>query len=409
VIEPLRGEELDGPRSTENMKAKYVRQWWRVNRSYSPALLILFTSRLIVALAIVFSSKFVRRVGDIFPDVTPRWYRYLLRWDGAWYLKIASEGYSYNGNDLVQQPVVFYPLYPLVAKGVSYVLGVSEAAALLIVSNVSILIATLLFFKLVKDDFGNEIALYATAALTFFPTSLFFTAAYTESLELLLVVTFFLLLKKERYLLASAAAGLAVATRSTGIVLCLPLLFEIWRQRGRDPKRALTKVGISMILATSGLWLYMIYLWVAFKSPLAFLTDRRAWQGGTASGSDLLKALVLIPFRHLIDVWKVGPDPNTLSPWFFLGIVFVVVWFRRGLSRSLLVYALSALLLPYLTLSSPIGFAPFTRYIMLAFPVFILAGRIFQERVWLGLSVIGLSAAMLFMYTAFYAQYYWAG
>lgn len=378
-------------------------------RSYFSALLILFTSRLIVALALVFSAKFVRRVGDIFPDVTPRWYRYLLRWDATWYLKIASEGYSYNGNDLVQQSVVFYPLYPLIAKVVSSVLGISEAVALLIVSNVSILIATLLFFKLIKDDFGDEVALYATAALSFFPTSLFFSVAYTESLALLLIVTFFLLLKKERFLLASIFAALTLATRSTGIVLCLPLLFEIWRQRGRDPRRAIREAGLSMILATSGLWLYMIYLWVAFKSPLSFLTDRRAWQGGAAIGSDLLRVLLLMPFRHLIDVWKFGPDPNTLSPWFFLGSLFVIVWFRRWLSHSLLVYALAALLLPYVTFNNPIGFVPFTRYIMLAFPVFILAGRIFQERVWLGYSVIGLSAAMLFMYTALYAQYFWIG
>ena len=202
---------------------------------------------------------------------------------------------------------------------------------------------------------------------------------------------------------------MALATRSTGIVLCLPLLFEIWRKRDRYPRRAIPLAGACLVLATSGLWLYMTYLWFAFKSPLAFLTDRRAWQNGTAPGSELLKVLVLIPFRHLIDVWKAGPDPGALAPWFFLASVLVVVWFRRWLSRSLLLYALGALLLPYIAFNSPVGFVPFTRYIMLAFPVFVLAGRIFQERLWLGFGVIGLSAAMLFMYTAFYAQYYWVG
>src|SRR5712692_6144418 len=119
------------------MKLNNARLWWQVNRSYFAALLILFTSRLIVALAFVFSAKYVRRVGEIFPDVTPRWYRYLLRWDGAWYLKIASEGYSsYNGNDLVQQSMAFPPLYPLISRAVAVVLGISDGASLLIVANI---------------------------------------------------------------------------------------------------------------------------------------------------------------------------------------------------------------------------------------------------------------------------------
>ena len=392
------------------MNLSSLRQWIRAQRLYLAALLILFISRLIVALAIVFSSKFVQRVpGDIFTDVTPRWYRYLLRWDAGWYLKIAREGYAYNGNDLVQQPVVFYPLYPLLSKGVSAVFGVSEAAALLIVSNVSILIATLLFFKLVRDDYGDHVALYATAALCFFPASLFFSTGYTESLTLLLIITFFLLLKKEHYLLASVAAGLTLATRSTGIVLCLPLLFEIWHKRGRNPKSAIRLTASCLVLATSGLCLYMVYLRAVFGRPLAFTTDTRAWRVGTAIGNELFAALTLQPFRHLADIWKFGPDPNTLSPWIFLLSLSLIICFRKRLTTSLLVYALGVLLLPYSTLSSSVGFVSFTRYVLLAFPLFVIVGRIFQERVWLGLSVIGLSAAMLFMYTAFYAQWYWAG
>src|SRR6266404_1177838 len=381
----------------------------QTRRTYLAALLILLTSRLVVALAVVFSSKFVQRApGEIFTDVTPRWYRYLLRWDAGWYLKIAHEGYSYNGNDLTQQPVVFYPLYPLISKAVATVLGISEAAALLIVSNVAILITALLFFKLVKDEYGDEIALYATAALCFFPASLFFSVGYTESLALLLIVTFFLLLRRERYLLASIAAGLTLATRSTGIVLCLPLLFEIWRRRGRKPGRAIPMAAACLTLATSGLWLYMIYLWAAFRSPFAFTANVRAWVG-PLRGSSLIEVCTLQPFRHLADIWKFGPDPNTLSPWIFLLALSLIICFRKRLTTSLFVYSLGVLLLPYLTLSGSVGFVSFTRYAMLAFPMFVFAGTIFQKRVWLGFSIIGLAGAMLFMYTAFYVQWYWAG
>src|SRR6266446_5343612 len=387
-----------------------LRQWLRRQRSYFIALLILLTSRLVVALAVVFSSKFVQRAaGDIFTDVTPRWYRYLLRWDAGWYLKIAREGYSYNGNDLTQQPIVFYPLYPALSKLVASAFGISAAAALLTVSNLSILLTALLFYKLVKDEYGHEVGLLATAALCLFPTSLFFSAGYTESLSLLLIATFFLLLKKGHFLPASIAAGCVMATRSTGIILCAPLLLELWRNRGREARRAIPLALTCVVLATSGLWLYMIYLWAAFGRPLAFTTDMQAWGEGTAIGTELFRAVTLQPFRHLADIWKFGPDPNTLSPWIFLLSLSLIICFRKRLTTSLLIYALGVLLLPYFTLSGSVGFVSFTRYVLLAFPLFIIAGRIFQERVWLGFSIIGLSAAMLFMYTAFYAQWYWAG
>src|SRR5438094_4185394 len=389
-----------------NMSSPGVRHSWRGYGPYLRALLILLGSRLMVAQAIVFSSRFVQRApGDVFTDVTPRWYRYLLRWDAGWYLRIARQGYAYNGDNLVQQPVVFYPLYPLLSKAVSIVLGISEAAALLVVANVSLVLATLLLFKLVKDEYGNEVASYATAALCFFPASLFFSAGYTESLTLLLIVTFYLLLKKERYLLAAIAAGLTLATRSTGIVLCLPLLFELWRKRGLNPGRLVLKAILSMVLATSGLWLYIIYLGVAFHSPFAFAMNERAWVG-KATATDLIRVLTLQPFRHLADVWTIGPDPNTLSPWLFLLFLFLILCFRKWLPTSFLLYALGVLLLPYLAFSGKTGFLSFDRYVMLAFPVFIVAGKLFRERPWIGLGVMALCGALLFMLVAFYAQFY---
>jgi hypothetical protein len=37
-------------------------------------------------------------------------------WDGKWYVKIASLGYSY-GDDGQQHSVAFYPLFPLLMRG----------------------------------------------------------------------------------------------------------------------------------------------------------------------------------------------------------------------------------------------------------------------------------------------------
>jgi Gpi18-like mannosyltransferase len=391
------------------MKLKYDRRWWKVNRSYFSALLILFTSRLIVALAFVFSAKSVRRVGEIFPDVTPRWYRYLLRWDASWYLKIANEGYSsYNGNDLVQQSIAFPPLYPLISRAVAVILGISNGVSLLLVANISIVIAVLLTFKLVKDDFGDETALYTVAALSFFPTSLFFSAGYTESLALLLTVSGFLLLKNKRYVLASVLISLTLATRPTSVVLILVLGWELWREFSGDLRRLATIGASCLIIATSGVWMYMIYLWVVFNRPLAAVTSHRAWHG-SGSWSEFFQILTLQPFRHLADILKLGPFPIPLTPWFFLLFVLLLAFFHKRVPTSYALYAMGVLLTPYIIASGNVGFGSFTRYQLLAFPIFIIIGERFKTWSWLRLSMIGLFAAMLFMYTAFYAQYFWIG
>ena len=377
---------------------------------YASVMAILISSRLVVLLAIVFSATFVQRpAGEIFKDVTPRWYRYLLRWDAGWYLKIATEGYSYNGDNLVQQPVVFHPLYPWIAGAVANVLNISEAASLLMVSNAAIFVAIPLLFKFVRESHGAQVAVYTVAGICFFPTSLFFSAGYNESLTMLLVVSFFLLLAKERYLLAAAVAGLAVATRFIGLLLLLPLAIELWYKFSRDQKQLLRLAAPCLILATSGIWLFMIYLWASFNSPLAFLQNRRAWRSDAAVEGGLFGVLTLRPFYHLGDIFKFGPDPNTLSSWFFLLFVILLIVFRKHLPLSLWIYSFAALLVPYLTVSGEVGFVSFTRYSLMAFPVFIILGELFQRRTWLGLSVLGLFSAMLFMYSAFYAQFYWAG
>src|SRR2546422_4567637 len=243
----------------------------------------------------------------------------------------------------------------MVSKVVATVCGLSPAASLLVVSNLAILFFIPLFFKLVRDDYGTRIGLCAVTALSFFPSSLFFSVGYTESLSLLLIVSFFLLLKRQRYLLAAIFAGLTLATRSTGIILLLPLLFEICRKHFRDLRRLVLTIIPCTIVATSGLWLYMIYLWARFGNSRAFMTNMRAWREGTAIGSELFQALTLQPFRHLRDVWDFGPDPNTLSPWFFLLFLFLLLFFRRWVTTPLLLYSFGVLFLPYVSLSGSVG------------------------------------------------------
>ena len=329
----------------------------------------------------------------------------MLQWDAEWYFKIATEGYRYNGDPTVQQTVVFYPLYPMLARGLAAITGLTPAHALLVVANLAGLSAIVALFKLVREEFGDQLALTAIALLSFFPTSVLLSAGYTEPLELLLIILFFLVLKEKRYLLAALFAGLAVADRSTGIVLLPVLVWEMWRNRDQKPFLALLLPCV--LLATSGLWLFMLYLWSAFGDPLIFSAGQTAFHTETTMTARIIAALTLQPFTTMIlNDW----NPWGQDSWFtLLFIVLIVVgWFRLRSSWTL--FAAGVLLLPYLTLSGgPAGFVSMGRFNLVSFPLFVVLADLILRTKWLLAGVMGIFGAALFMNTALFARRIWIG
>lgn len=374
---------------------------------YLMAAAIFLSSRIVITLAILFAEIYIPLGTDVW-TAGPHWYQHLLRWDSQWYDLIVTQGYSYSGNPDDCQSVVFYPLYPLVSYILKTGTGLNSGDALLVVANIAALVAVLLLFKLVREEFGDRIALLTVAFLSFFPGSVFLSAGYTESLTLLFIVAFFLMLRDERLFLAAAFAGLAVATRSTGIVLLPVLVWQLWRSRHHARGSALFPKAFSCVLiATSGLWLYMIYLWYVFDSPLAFSHAQAAFHQGTTLPQRLFGALTLQPFlkMNLSEV-----SPAGLDGWFFLLFVVLIVraWFRLNFAMTL--FAFGVLMLPYLTLyGGPAGFSSTTRFNLVSFPLFLTMAELADRARWLVPGVIGISGGLLFMYAALFAQWQWVG
>ncbi len=115
------------------------------------------------------------------------------RWDAGWYLSIAEKGYSYHPG--VQSSINFAPLYPVIMGTVCRIFhGHSHEDMLLagiILSNVSLLVAIIFLYLLVKLDFNDRISARATLFLLIFPSTLFLSAVYPESLYLALTLIAF--------------------------------------------------------------------------------------------------------------------------------------------------------------------------------------------------------------------------
>jgi hypothetical protein len=373
-------------------------------RPYLQALTIFVGSRLMVALAVAFGKIYIPLGTDAW-DAGPRWYHRLLRWDSEWYQLIAAQGYAFNGDVGERQTVVFYPLYPLLTRAVAAITGLPVVDALLLVANIAALAAIVLLFRLVRSEFGDPVALLTVALISFFPASVFLSAGYTEPLTLLWMVGFFLALRRQRFFAAAVLAGLAVATRSSGIVLLPVLLWEVWRHR--DIRQFARDLVPLTVLATSGLWLYMLYLGLAFGRPLAFSEAQMAFHEGTTMLTRLVAALTLQPFLKL-DL--ADTSPAGMDQWFVLIALALLVraWFRLGTAMTL--FSVGVLLLPYLTLSGgPAGFTSMARFNLVSFPLFIAAAELGVRAPWLMLAVIGALGGLLFMNAALFSQWQWAG
>ena len=378
---------------------------WQVSVPHLQALLIYLCSRLVVFLGVEFGKTYVPLGNSTWLGGT-RWYHGLLRWDSEWYKIIASEGYKYDGDAGLRQTVVFYPLYPALCRLVSEVLRVDVIDAMLLVANLAALTAIFLLFKLVRERFGDRKGLATVAMISFFPSSVFLSAGYTESVALLLMVSFFLAVGRERFLAAAIFAGLAVATRSSGIVLLPVLLWEVWRCR--SPRQFLIEAVPLSIVATSGLWLYIVYLGFAFGHPLAFADGQAAFHGNTTMSARLLSALTLEPFGklNLSDI-----SPAGLDQWFtLLFILLIVCSWSAGISRGQTLFAALVLMLPYLTLSGgPAGFTSMARFNIVSFPLFVVMALLTDRWRWAVPGIAGVFGGLLLMYAALFSQWQWIG
>ena len=305
--------------------------------------------------SVTFSGTILDRTNFAWKTLAGGW----LHWDGRHYQSIATEGYTFVGADY--PTVAFFPLYPLLIRLAMPLTGGSVALAALLVSHVALFAALLLLYDLLAHDFGPTVAWRTILLLLVFPTSLFFGAAYSESLALLLVVAVLGALRRRHWWLAGVAGGLLALARLPGIMLT-PLLALAYLSHHRWEWRAVRLSFLAVLLPLAGLALFMLFQSWRFGTPWAFLQAQQAWYNHLSmpwtQPYDLLMAIVSGIDR--------GRRIVQLVLWAgFAGLTLLAVL------RLPMVYGLAALLLllpPYLGSWSE----SLSRHILIAFPTFVM-------------------------------------
>jgi len=203
------------------------------------------------------------------------------RWDCLWYQTIVTSGYHleprfHPNGDAANW--AFFPLFPLIAKGIYALTGIPAGGALILSSKIFLFISIATFIGYCEPSLGKKNSRLAGAVLAFSPYAIYAHAGYTESLFFFLTTLAFWLLERGNWIGAGLAGGLLSATRVTGIGFCLSYASRALSSiKSEKPINRKLNILLGMALIPSGLALFMIYLHSHMGDALAFSHVNLAW------------------------------------------------------------------------------------------------------------------------------------
>ena len=345
-------------------------------------------SRALVLAALAVSRRVVDNVG-----AHPRpiaLHQGLLAWDGAFYGDIARGGYGSVGRDGLR----FFPLLPLAGRAVGLLPWVDARGGVVVVANLSALVAAVLLVRLVDFETGDRgLATRSATILLVAPHAFVFVMGYAESLLCALALAMFLGLRKERWWLAVLAGFAAGLCRPVGILLALPALVEAIRVTRRDHRRRIAPL-VATIAPIAGMASYLLWardrtndLWLVLR-----LQNDVKLRGGTVSPF----TSVGHAFHELFSGDRVGYGLHAVTA---VVVVVLVVVVGRRLPFSYTVYAAAAVLVALCARNLD----SVERYSLSTFPLVVGAGVLlarpaFERFVYL-LIAGGLAAAAVLAFT----------
>ena len=382
-------------------------------------------SSAVVLLAVWFGHRFGARWPG-WQDDNKDYLGALCRYDGNWYVGIATEGYSFDPD--ASSSVAFFPAYPLTARAVMRVLGCRPEVASLLVAH-AFLAATFVLlhaYLRVRAAAGRAgpPADLVLLAFALFPTTFFFRLGYTESMfTFWCVLILFGVERGWHPLWLAVIAGAATATRAPGAALGFVVLAELWR-RSPTPGRFVGDALLYGPVCGWGLFAYVAFQWQAFGEPLAFAKAQVYWNShpGQTAGAALVSLPTLEPVWNTYNPnsarWWQGHDefnhtPFSLqaaNPIYFLLSCAAVAWggWRRRFTTAELVLAVGLLLIPYLTRAYPNSMGSFGRFVAVVVPMYFVFGDWLRRLSagWVGLAA-AVAAVWLIGYAALFGAAWW--
>ncbi len=304
-------------------------------------------------------------------------------WDTISYLRIAMFGYGVQDSS-----VAFMPLYPILIRLASPLLGGDYLLTALMLSTLFSVITLILLYELFAEIFNSKISRQAVILFISFPTAFFLFAGYTESLFLTLVLAFWILGRRKRWYWAALFSGLATLTRLQGLILAPVLLWMMLISLVKEPDPSpigQVRQVWELFKSSKHKIIHSGYktAWLTVLTPVLVALAYQTWLYASGFGS--------IP-GTLQEHWKI----KTVMPWtgialFFQRLVTTSFIYMDWIDLALFVVVLLASLIglrlfePAFSLyiwmtigvlftrgTPPFLLASYSRYFLVLFPLFVL-------------------------------------
>jgi hypothetical protein len=215
---------------------------------------------------------------------------------------------------------------------------------------------------------SEKLASKAIWFIAFYPTSVFFSSIYTESLYILLTSLYIYTLEKESYLQSGFLGFLAGLTRPEGFLLCIPTFIKALTNG--DTWNRTRKLG-SSILAASSLFAILILAQFATGDYRAVFSSELGWENLAVNDliADSTRIEYLFRFPDFLSFWIISiptvtigaaaifmslyrskKDHRWMTPYYFHAMILTMAYLVVGDFRSIPRF-ISTLVPMYWTLS----------------------------------------------------------
>ncbi|MFN8038481.1 MAG: hypothetical protein U0Q07_04630 [Acidimicrobiales bacterium] len=368
-----------------------------------------------------------------------------LRFDGNWYRIIAADGYSYTPGQ--QSPVAFFPGYPLAVRAASWVVG-DPVVAGVVVSVLCGLAVACLFWRWSLRRADPPVARIALALLLLWPYAWYlYGAVYGDALFLVAVLVAFVLVERGHPVLAGLAGAVATATRPVGLAVVVGLVAIVLEQRGvvrlaaldrwrtaraaaagrpsglrllaPDRRGPLRPGDAGVLLSLGGLAAWSAYLWSRWGDPFLFATVQGSPGWDQAAGPHTWFKVTWFQQGKNLPGWLAeawtSSGPGADQAWtkavyaggvllqglLVLGAIALVPVILRRLGWGYALYTLAVVGIP---LIGSKDFQGTGRYLLAAFPCFVVLADLLAGRRRLRATVLVVSALLLVLWTSAFAR-----
>jgi hypothetical protein len=264
----------------------------------------------------------------------------------------------------------------------------TEAGALIgfVISNLALYGALLYLSALVARDFSMSLARRTVLYMLVFPTTLFLSSVYAESVFLLTAVASLYHARAGEWGRSGLFGALAALTRPFGVLLLIPIAFELYRQRAR------LVAWLAVLGPPAGLALFVGYLWWLFNDPFAYFRAGVSWGRGFHNPLQVLSGYLHGPL-HTFDWTYAWTDLISM-----IAMVVVLIVGLRLVPVSYSSYSAAGLIF---TASTGVAWFSAAREALALFPLIVVLAVLGQRNRWFNWAWLAIS---IFLALAFMAR-----